>query len=243
MNRTTFFTSCWRAYKGYIRGVMLANGDDNVKDMLYWRNELFYNILTYIAPLSIIALVPGVYMAFSFGAPVVGFTDLIVFALMIIILLNRRLSINQRKSVFISLLYCLSVILLLYLSMPGPGLLFLLALTVIISLIYSYSAAYYAAWANTVICILLGVLIYFKVDTPVPLGYSTGKWIAVSSNLVLLGFVSIKCLGMMLAGVEKYINDKKSAEANFTHTCPKYSAIKLFDLIQACQSRFFQKNL
>jgi hypothetical protein len=28
-----------------------------------------------------------------------------------------------------------------------------------------------------------------------------------------------------------------------THTCPKYSAIKLFDLIQACQSRFFQKNL
>ncbi len=209
-------TGYWLAYKNHVKTVILSNGNDELKDMSYWRNELFCNILTYIAPLSIIALVPSIYMAFLNGLPIVGFADIVAFVLVCTLMLNRLLTLKQRKLVFISIVYCLSVILLYYLSVPGPGFLFLLALTIIIAIIYSSAAALISAWLNTGICFVFGVLICFKVPVPFTASYSLGAWIAVSSNLVLLSFVCAQCLKLLLQGLETYINDKRIVEGNLT---------------------------
>jgi PAS domain S-box-containing protein len=223
--RTSSSLSYWHLYTNYVRRVILPGHDSATKDMPYWRDELFCNILSYITPLSIIALVPSIYMSFRAGYNVVVMADILVFACVVAIMLLPGLKLSLRKGIFISIIYCLSAILLYYLAWPAPGLMFLLTMTVFIATIYSSSAAYYSVWANTAICVAMGLLIYSKRDIHIVSEGSIGGWIAVSSNFVLLSFVCVKCLDQLLGGLEKYINDIKTTKQGLKLEKEKYELL------------------
>ncbi|MGZ4064620.1 MAG: PAS domain S-box protein, partial [Bacteroidia bacterium] len=211
-----FLILSWIAYKNYVRDVVISNSDNNANDISHWRNEIFCNTLTFLAPLSIVALIPGITMAFLNGLPVVGIADILAFAFIILIIVNRRISLRRRKIIFICALYGLSIILLYYLAMPGPGLLFSLTATIFSSVIYSSSAARFSAWTNAFICTCFGLLLYFRIKIPMGAGYDLGTWIAVSSNLVFLSFVCYRCLNLLINGLETSLDDSKTLVANLT---------------------------
>ena len=204
--------SWWDTYQTFVHDNILPSSEIRPKDVSYWRNEIFVNILIYLTPLSILALIPSVYMSFEKGVPIVAAVDLFAFVLVLLIISNRALSLWVRKIIFLSLIYIISTVLISYVGMAGPSLLFLLAITVLSSIIFSSSAGYYSAWANTVICIVFGVLKYFDGMGPVVLDASLGNWIAVSSNLVLLSFVCAKGLDMLLRGLSSSLLDNKLSE-------------------------------
>lgn len=211
-NFSSTFRTVKEAYKNYVRNVVLPQKEDGIRSVFYWRNEIFFKILIYFTPLSLIALIPGLYMSFVGRAYVIGFFDLLTFLTVIAIMTVRNLSLEKRKFIFIIIFYCLSIILIYYLGKAGPGLLFLLALTVISSIIFSSSAGYYSALANTSICIALAILNYLNVYIPAVSDYSLGAWIAVSSNLVLLSFSCARCLDLLLAGLNTSLTANKISE-------------------------------
>ncbi|MCW3103445.1 MAG: hypothetical protein JWO09_1885 [Bacteroidetes bacterium] len=199
-------------YKKYLRGVILPHDTDTLKSLSYWKNEIFFRILIYFTPLSIIALIPGVYMSFTANAPVVGCVDLFCFLLLIVIMTKKGLSLQARKSVFIAVFYLLSVTLIYYLGTMGPGLLFLLTITILSSIISSASAGYYSAIINTLICFAFGALNFYHNRLHADPDHSFGAWIAVSSNLVVLSFASAKCLNVLLGGLSVSLNSNITVE-------------------------------
>ncbi|MEI9921056.1 MAG: PAS domain S-box protein [Bacteroidota bacterium] len=209
-------TRLWGSYKRSVRRVVLPDSDVRSKTISYWRNEIFLNILVFISPLSIIALVPSVYMSFANNLLVVGIADLFVFALIIMIMFRRNMSLNLRKTIFIAIIFGLSVILLYYLPRPGPGLIFLLVITVFSAVIYSPKAAFYSACANTVVCCVFAGLLYLRLDIPITAEYTVGSWIAISSNLVFLSFVCAQCLNLLLRGLEFSLDDSRKLTSNLT---------------------------
>ena len=199
----------WNTYKAHVRGVILQAVENDSKDISYWRNEIFLNILIYITPLSIIALIPGVYIAFSDGPAFIGIVDLLAFMLLVLLLTRRNMTLQFRKSVFIFIFYLLAITLIYYLSNMGPGLLFLLAITIITSIVSSSSAGYYSAFVNTLICGGFGMLYYLGIRTSVATDYSLGSWIAVTSNLVLLSFACAKCMDLLFVGLASSLLENK----------------------------------
>jgi PAS domain S-box-containing protein len=199
-------------YKLYVRRIILLPETNVLKDLSYWRNEIFYRILIYFTPLSIIALVPGVYMSFKEGAWVLGVVDIFSFLLLILLISVKNLSLQIRKVIFIGIFYLLSVVLLYYLGMMGPGLLFLLVLTILSSIIYSASAGYYSGFINAFICIGISLLNYWSISSQVVQEYSLGAWIAVSSNLVLLSFACAKCMDHLLGGLSISLYNHRISE-------------------------------
>ncbi len=219
------YTSWWESYKEHVQEIVLSSDYDNRGDVFYWRNAVFCNILTYLTPLSLIALIPSTYMAFMNNVPVVGFADLFSFLLVIIITILPGIKLEIRKSILFFILYCLSVTLLYYLPLPGPGLLFLLSITIFSSLIYSSSAAYYSAFINTFICICFALLIYFGIDVPISLSYNLGSWMAISSNLIFLSFACAKCLDLLFTGLTAALKDKEVFGRKFEKTNRLYKFI------------------
>ncbi len=203
----------WKVFQNHVRKVVLENEPQDRHDISYWRNNAFCEILTYLTPLSLIALVPSVYMAFKSGIPIIGYSDLLTFFIIVLITLVPGISLRIRKAVFIFILYCLTLTLLYFLPMPGPGILFSLAVTIFSSLIYSSNAAYFSASINTFICVGFALLIHFGLETTVSSVNTLGSWIAVSSNLVLLSFACAKCLDLLLSGLTKSLKDNKVSEA------------------------------
>jgi PAS domain S-box-containing protein len=202
----------WNVYQKYVSDVVLFNAGTDQKNISFWRNKIFLGMLSYLTPLSLIALIPGVYMSFTNNLPIVGFVDLFAFLLLIIILVKRKIPLQVRKLIFISVFYCLAIVLIYYVGKAGPGLLFLLATTVLSSIIHSTSAGYYSAWANTFICIVIGILNYFGIQMPVAIDYPLGVWIAVTSNLVILSFACAKCLDLLLEGLDLSLHSNKTVE-------------------------------
>lgn len=202
----------WNAYESYVRRRVLPDTGVALRDILYWRNEIFLKLLIYLLPVSIIALVPCVYMSFHSGFKLVGTVDLLAFAALIVIVVNRSLTLGQRKTGFISIFYVLSVVLIFYVIISGVGMLFMLGLTIIIAIIYSIRAAYYSVLVNIAICVSFALVIHFGGNLSGNDGYTAAAWIAISSNLILLSFLCTLCLELLMEGLEGNMRDKVAAE-------------------------------
>ncbi|WP_374951085.1 hypothetical protein, partial [Mucilaginibacter sp.] len=55
------------------------------RNLGYWQDQLFCNFLIYCLPVSLIALIPGVFMALKDGFPIIAVVDLTSFFLIILI--------------------------------------------------------------------------------------------------------------------------------------------------------------
>lgn len=145
-------------------------------------------------------------MSIKGGIPLLAVYDILAVLLFTIVALTRRLSLALRKTLFVMGLYLLTIILLIYLGSFGPGLLYLLAITIFITIIFRSSAAYWSIAVNAGICLLFAFVINFKLlDSPLTNIYTLGSWIAVSSNLIFLSTVIVASIHLLFSGLQATI--------------------------------------
>jgi signal transduction histidine kinase len=196
----------WTKFKHIVENNILAQSDHEMLGLAYWRDRLFTNIIVYLLPISMIALVPGVIMSFVGGIPLLALYDTLAALSFAIIAFNRKLSLLLRKTLLVVCLYLLSIMLLVYLGSFGPGLLYLLALSIFITLIFPSSTAWWSIVTNMAICVIFAFIVQFKlINTPITQVYTLGSWIAVSSNLFFLNAVIVASLNLLFNGLEATI--------------------------------------
>lgn len=202
----------WSKYKALVYR-NCSGVSDELDGMPYWRNKLFAAIMVYLLPLSFVAVIPGVIMSFVGGAVPLGIADILIAIFIAVISLGPGISISVRKALFIILLYFTAVILLYFLGSFGPGLLYLLAVTIFVILILPQKFAFFSIGINLLICLAFGIAIYYNiVDQRLVPVYSVGSWIAVSSNVILLSSVMAVLLPMLFNGLQKTIDKQKLLE-------------------------------
>ena len=87
----------WATYMKYVRSVVLPYDQRNLNNIAHWQNNFFFSILLYMIPLSVIALIPGVYMSFTKDVPFLGLADLFAFSLLVLIVVKKRVTLVVRK--------------------------------------------------------------------------------------------------------------------------------------------------
>ncbi len=196
----------WYRYKSFIEGTIYKTSRNEEEDIVYWRETLFATFITYLLPTCLIALIPGVYFGLKFGFVFIAVFDLFSAFSIAFVALNTSINLAIRKLFVVVILYCLAIVLFFYLGMAGPGIIYLLAIGIFIALIFSAAFAYWSIAANFIICVAFAVNIYYKL-LPIPLTaeYNLGAWIAVSSNLLFLGTVSILLVNKAIKGLESMI--------------------------------------
>nr|WP_185957129.1 ATP-binding protein [Gracilimonas mengyeensis] len=119
------------------------------------------------------------------------------------------ITVFARKLLFNGVLYLISAMLLLYLGTAGPGLLYLLGITIFTVLSLDKKFGYIAVVFNTLICISVGLLLYMEVGNFAVLGQNElGAWIAISSNLVFLSAMSAILIPILFNGLESAITQE-----------------------------------
>lgn len=192
----------WAVYKAFIASRIMGGRVYETQNIAYWRDHLFSQMITYFLPCCLIALLPCVALSFASGHPYIGAIDVLAFVLILSIILVKKLSLTFRKIAFITVIYSLSAVLLVFLGLFGPGGIYLLSLCVLTTIILPKFWGYISACANLLVCICCGVLISLKLfDMPFQ-AYSTVAWIAVCSNLVFLSFVVVAVVSRAIEGLE-----------------------------------------
>jgi signal transduction histidine kinase len=192
----------WNSYAGLIKRNCASNG--TVKDLAYWRNSLFAGTIIYMLPFSFIALIPGLYWIFVTGQYTVAVVDLLAVAGMAVVAFVPGISQPRRKIIFLSCMYTFSFALLYYVGLSGPGLVYLLAASIFSILIIPTKYKFWPAWLNTFICLLFTIAILFRI---IPWSrassHLTGEWIAVSTNLIFLSFLSAALIPGLFNGLQE----------------------------------------
>lgn len=191
----------WKKYRESVEKNVASDSLPIVRGVNFWRDRLFTVILVYTLPVGMIAYVPAMVACYYFSVPEIAFFDTLAVVLLAIATFRKRLSIKSRKLIFIITMYLLSVSLLYYMGVYGPGLLYLLSTIIFVSLIYSSRLAYICIVVNTIICVLFSLsLRYGIVNTEMATLYTPETWLAVASNLVLLGVLFAAAIQMLTSG-------------------------------------------
>jgi signal transduction histidine kinase len=202
----------WQKYK---RLVKRNCTDPNLADteLAYWRNQLFAATVLFIVPLSVIAIIPGVYMAITTEFYLLLFADFVVVLSLGFIAFSSILTLNFRKKLLCGSLYFVTIVLLYELGSFGPGLLYLLALTVFISLIFEFKYGVISLIINSTVCALFALFIYYDYGrSPIVSQYGLDSWIAVSSNLIFLSAVSVVLIPRLFDGLQSAFKKRTEAE-------------------------------
>lgn len=192
----------WLSYKAHIK-LTCGLSDEAPSDISYWSDKLFVTIITFLIPFCFIALVPGVYFSIITSVPEIAALDILIFAAMVVIGMVPGILLVHRKIIFMASVYCLATVLILYLGAVGPGLIYLYACSVFGMLMFPHSNTYIWSYYNLIICIVMAMLIaYGIVPNPDMFSESVMYWVAVSSNLVFLSFLSSAMLPILFRGMQ-----------------------------------------
>lgn len=196
----------WQRYESAIMN-KFQGFSPHEKGLEFWRDYLFIATITYILPLSLIALIPGIIISIHQKYYIIAFFDIFACLGLLIIAFNGQLAIQVKKVLFVSIVYALAFVLLTTLGSFGPGLIYLLAVSVFMIIIFPQKHTFLSIWINIMFCMLYGIMIYsgiFKVhrmDENMLL-----SWFAISSNLIFLNAVISILIPKLFGGMQDTIN-------------------------------------
>ena len=188
-----------------------------VHDIGYYRDRLFNLLLFCMIPTGLIALVPGVFMAIKSGTTtgyLVAGVDVMIAFVLFYVILSKNISIHVKKVFVTSVLYVLAVFLMISLGSFGPGVIYILLLTVLMSLLFTSKTAKLSIWFNLIICVVLGLIIEYKLfNSLLIVQYHLADWIAYSANLMLFSVVTYLLITSLIKNLEGRIKELSISEA------------------------------
>lgn len=201
----------WKRYKKLVAANMRLGSFDEA-GLFYWRNRLFVNIIVYLLPVSMVAVIPGVILSIKGGIPGLAAFDIIGLLLFVLIAFNTRFSIGLRKALLLVSFYTTSVALLVFLGVNGPILIYLFAITIFSTLIFPVFVGYLTIAANTIITIAFAILINKAPANHLLVRfYDRDAWLAVSSNLTFLSILTVTSVNLLFKGLHNTIRNEKEA--------------------------------
>ncbi len=202
----------WISYVSHVTRLFQSSYDS--KTLPYWRDRIFADMIIYILPLSIIALIPGLLLSYKYELYGIFFGDIIVFALVFCCGFLPKISLNARKILFGIAVYTVALTMLYYLGSFGPGLVYLLAITFFVSLTYPRKQALWTAWINLGICLLYGLLIPYNIFESETLSLFDRQlnWFGISSNMIFLSFLFPFLVPRLYTGLQTHIESQNRLE-------------------------------
>ncbi len=204
----------WEKYKLRVRQNCM--GDFTRMDGLqYWRNRLFASIVVYLFPLGILILIPSSFVVYSLSLPALTTAYFIFGVAITLISLYGGFELNQRKYLFLTLIYTVAAVLIFFMGEHGAGLTYLFGATIFALLILPTKAGVLTIYINVALCLIHAGLIHYQmVDYPLRESYQVASWLAISANSILLSIVSVIFLPMLFRGLQETIESQQDLKHN-----------------------------
>lgn len=200
----------WKNYRRLVESNLRYDADPELRSVDYWRNRLFSVIVVYTLPVCMIAYVPAMVACYVFDFPGIAFYDTLAIFIIVVLTFSRRLTLKWKKILFVATMYILSISLLYYMGVYGPGLLYLLSSVIFVSLIYSSQLAYICIVVNLTICLLFAVAMHYNwADSPMIMIYTAEAWLVVASNQVLLSLLFAMAIHMLTSGLRSTLDNER----------------------------------
>lgn len=227
-------TEYWNTYKSFIYQ-NCTDSEVERTSVQFWKNQLFAASAVYLIPLSLVALIPSVYLSLKNDVMGILVADFIAIGTIMGVAFIPGISVYVRKLILNACFYFISVVMLLYLGSNGPGMLYLLAVSVFVVLSMDRLYGYVVFALNILICITFAVVIHYEfVNTILLTQYQLDTWIGVSSNLIFLSGTAIFLIPHLYKGLQSSFDEQSVLKGKLERSIDelKFSENKFKALVQ-----------
>jgi signal transduction histidine kinase/CheY-like chemotaxis protein len=175
-----------------------------------WQANFFSEILFYIIPLSILVYIPSQFMSLKEGMFLLAILNTLGLAAIQYSFFSRKASLKLRKRLVLMVLFTLGIALLYSLGWSGPGLVYLLAYSLLTTLIVSSRAGYAAWFLNIIVFAFFAIASKFQfIDNYLLAGLKSQALITISLNFILLNLILIATISSLMKGLQSKIVSEK----------------------------------
>ncbi|SHN09908.1 His Kinase A (phospho-acceptor) domain-containing protein [Cyclobacterium lianum] len=207
----------WEQYRKFILKTCLDPYQPS-GTLSYWRDYLFVSALVFVLPLCTIAVIPGLYLSYKSAFWALMLFDGLAFFGLMLIAIVPGIPLPVRKWIFIGITYLAGIFLIYFLGNFGPGLLYLLSVSIFMLLVLPDKYAFLSFALNLASCVFFGWMIY---QTDLQQNYFSStvdlqSWIAISANLIFLSAMFSILIPKLFKGLRESLEEQKSLEKALT---------------------------
>ncbi|WKV12423.1 sensor histidine kinase [Marivirga harenae] len=201
----------WQKYKDTIRRNCSLSNVESGDSVNYWRNTLFSTTMIFVLPLCFIALVPSLFLITFENKEYITLLHFVTIGLMLFIAFAPSVKVKVRKLIFSLTVYAFAAMLNFFTS-PSSGsvLIYFYAACVFSIIIFDNKYAYWWSHLVLLISVMFGLIIHFEFwdfEYNVDMS-SVNEWVAVSSNVIFVCYLSSALIPKIFIGLENHINEQ-----------------------------------
>ncbi|WP_460515046.1 sensor histidine kinase [Cyclobacterium sediminis] len=203
----------WNRYILFIKNICLATEQD-ANPLNYWRDRLFISGIAFLLPFCLIGLIPGLIMSYINDFLPLFIFDSIAFIVSVMVALVPKIPLIVRKWAIFMVFYGVGAVLIFFIGNYGPGLMYLLAVSILMILFLPNNQAYTSFYFNLATCIIFSLLIHFKLISNLPNlpHIDLVHWITVSSNLIFLSAMFSFLIPKLFSRLENSLKEQVSLQ-------------------------------
>lgn len=203
----------WERYRNYIGKLIRIDQDLDEFNLEYWRNKLFFKTILIFLPLSLLAYIPAMILSIKTKLFPIAVIDTVAYLSLLFLILKGNVSLKLKKNFFVLILYFLAVGLLIFMGNFGPGILYMLAVSIFSTLILGKKAGQFTLLLN---CLVYVAIIFISVDSWFNYElfgkYTPVTWAAVGINLLFLNVGLLYGVNELIDGLLININKQKKLD-------------------------------
>lgn len=175
----------------------------------YWSEVIFAKCVYYAAPLSLIAIVPGIIITLQLDKILILWLNIISFLTMLFVGYFPKINVAFRKITMMALIYFAAFVLLKEMGNFGPGLVYLMSVHVLILVLFPEIKAGVPFLFTLTFCIIYGLLIHLKlVNVSSDKNINVFEWAAISGNVLFLGALFSMIIPFLFSKIRALLEEK-----------------------------------
>jgi PAS domain S-box-containing protein len=199
----------WLGYKLFVKNSTTQKAFFEFKDAFYWQQSLFTKVVLYALPLGILVVIPSIIITYLQGHLLVPSFDAFTICSIAFVALNRRFSLHFKQTYIVIVLYILAVILIEFLGSFGIGSIYLLALSVFITLQFPAKVANASVVVNVLLYTGFTFVIHFRLFNSALIDrYSVSFWIGYALSFLFLNVAVIVQIRHIVNGLNNTLVEK-----------------------------------
>ncbi|WP_339902703.1 ATP-binding protein, partial [uncultured Cyclobacterium sp.] len=177
-------------------------------------DRLFISGIAFLLPFCLIGLIPGLIMSYINDFLPLFIFDSIAFIVSVMVALVPKIPLIVRKWAIFMVFYGVGAVLIFFIGNYGPGLMYLLAVSILMILFLPNNQAYTSFYFNLATCIIFSLLIHFKLISNLPNlpHIDLVHWITVSSNLIFLSAMFSFLIPKLFSRLENSLKEQVSLQ-------------------------------
>lgn len=174
------------------------------EDFEFWQKKLFTSGVLYALPLTLLVLIPCVYIEIQSGSVFIAGIQLIATTIFVFISLVPQLSLNLRKALLVTMVACISIALEISYGEFSMGCIYLFSLSAFVALVYSNKSVYMMMAFNFLVFAFFAFAIRYRI-----LGFhqmintSFDRWIVYSLNFKMMSLIVAVLIRKILNGLNR----------------------------------------